>query len=127
MAKPIGFSAFLKLLQLADVPRKTELRRKLGGGKGFQYWKPFQLAAPKAIFPGADLAALAQDLEYQCSEHQLKYNKGAFKAFLKWVEGKDIEAVGALPPKQVALGDSGLTVKLHPELCVRLEGTEYSL
>jgi hypothetical protein len=32
VAKPIGFSAFLKLLELSDGPRKTELKRKLGGG-----------------------------------------------------------------------------------------------
>jgi hypothetical protein len=56
MTRPIGFSAFLKLLELSDAPRRSELRKKLGGGGGFQYWRPLQLAAPKAIAVRADTA-----------------------------------------------------------------------
>lgn len=62
-----GFSAFLKLLQLPDGPRRAELKKKLGGGGGFQYWRPVQLAAPKAILPGANLKQLRIEIGSQAT------------------------------------------------------------
>jgi hypothetical protein len=47
MAKPIGFSAFLKLLELSDGPRKTELKKKLGGGAVFSTGVRFKLPRQK--------------------------------------------------------------------------------
>src|SRR5581483_6294686 len=93
MAKPVGFSAFLKLLELADTPRKAELRKKLAGGGGFQYWRPLQIVASKAISPSANIEALKKEIETLCSGHQQKYNKNAFEAFCKWIEGKSIELI----------------------------------
>lgn len=127
MLKPIGFSAFLKLVELADGPRKTALKKKLGGGKGFQYWRPVQTVAPKAILPAADFAALKQEIDGLCSGHQRKYNNNAFDAFCKWVEGKAITASPSLPTIDVPFGSSGLTIRLKPNMSFELEGKLYSI
>lgn len=127
MAKPIGFSAFLKLLELRPGPRKTELRRKLGGGRGFQYWRPTQIVAPKAILPGANLTLLRAEISSLCSGHQKKHNENAFDAFGKWIQGKAISPIESLPKMEVPFGNSGLIVRLHPEMSFRLDGNNYSM
>ena len=116
MVKPVGFSAFLKLLQLSEVQRKAELKKKLGGGGGFQYWRPVQLVAPKAVLPGANIEALKQELASLCSGHQQKYNKNAFEAFSKWINGKTITPIEPLPMMEVPFGNFGLVVRLRPDL-----------
>lgn len=120
MAKPIGFSAFLKLLQLSERQRKAELKKKLGGGGGFQYWRPVQLVAPKAILPGANIEALKKEVASLCSGHQQKYNKNAFEAFTKWIDGKMIAPIEPLPMIEVPFGNSGLVVRLRPDVSFML-------
>lgn len=127
MAKPIGFCAFLKLLELLDRPRKAELKKKLGGGGGFQYWRPIQTVAPKAILPFADTESLKQDIDVLCSGHQRKYNKNAFAAFCKWINGKSIEPASGLPSFDVPFGNSGLVIRLKPDVSFKLNGDAYSM
>jgi hypothetical protein len=127
MAKPVGFTAFLKLVELADGPRKSELKKKLGGGGGFQYWRPIQTVAPKAIEPGANTALLTAELETTCSGHQRKYNMAAFIAFNKWREGKYIQPAAPLPMIEADFGNSGLTIRMRPELAFSFEGVIYSM
>jgi len=121
MAKPIGFPAFLKLLELSDGPRRTELRKKLGGGSGFQYWRPVQVVAPKAIKPGADINLLKTEIDSLCSGHQRQYNKNALIAFDKWIKGKSITPIAGLPEILVPFGNSGLDVRLKPDVSFELE------
>jgi len=125
--RPIGFSAFLKLLQLPDGPRKAELKKKLGGGGGFQYWRPIQLVAPKAILPAASILQLTEDLELMCSGHQRTHNKNAFAVFCKWAEGKSIKAVDPLPMIDAEFGNSGLIVRMRPEVCFERDGVRHSM
>jgi len=127
MAKPIGFSAFLKLLQLLDGPRKTELRKKLAGGGGFQYWRPIQLQAPKAIMPGADIKSLRAEIASLCSNHQKEYNENAFDTFTKWIEGKSLTPIESLPTIEADFGNSGLVVRLRPDVSFKLDGVAYSM
>lgn len=127
MIKPIGFSAFLKLLELAESRRKSELKKKLGGGGGFQYWRPVQIVAPKALKSSATIELLTAELESLCSGHQRKYNKAAFTAFNKWREGKSLQPVEPLPMLEVAFGNSGLTIRMRPELSFKLDGEAYSV
>lgn len=127
MTKPIGFSAFLKLLQLPDGPRKAELKKKLGGGGGFQYWRPIQIVAPKAILPAAKIEALKVELESLCSGHQQKYNKQAFSTFSTWTLGKSIEPIKPLPMIEAAFGGSGLVVRMRPDLSFKLDGVACSM
>jgi len=127
MARPIGFSAFLKLLQLPDGQRKTELKKKLGGGGGFQYWRPLQLVAPKAIAPTASIPNLSAELELMCSGHQRTYNKNAFAAFSKWREGKLIKEAEPLPMIEAQFGNSGLIIRMRPEVCFELDGALHSM
>ena len=127
MVKPIGFSAFLKLLELSEARRRAELKKKLGGGKGFQYWRPLQLVAPKAILPSADIEALKTDIDNLCSGHQRKYNKNAFVAFCKWTSGKTLEPTMPLPPIDVPFGSSGLVVRLKPDVSFTLDGLSCSM
>lgn len=127
MARPIGFSAFLKLLELAEGPRKSELKKKLGGGGGFQYWRPVQIVAPKAIKPGADVKLLAAQLASLCSGHQRKYNENAFAAFNKWRKEKAIQPADPLPMIEADFGDSGLTIRMRPDVSFQFEGSNYSM
>ena len=123
MGRPIGYSAFLKLLELLDSPRRTELKKKLGGGGGFQYWRPLQIVAPKAILPAANIEYLKQDIDQLCSGHQRKYNKNAFRAFCNWIKGKTIKPIVYLPTIDVPFGNSGLIIRLKPDVCFELGGT----
>ncbi len=127
MAKPIGFSAFLKLLELTDGPRRTELKKKLGGGGGFQYWRPVQIVAPKAIMPAADIEFLKSEIDTLCSAHQRQYNKNAFAAVCKWIRGKTIEPSAALPAIDVPFGNFGLVVRLKPDMSFKLGGNLISM
>lgn len=127
MTKPIGFSAFLKLLELNAGPRKTELRKKLGEGGGFQYWRPLQITAGKAILPGADLASLRAEIASLCSGHQRKHNENAFDAFKKWLHGKAVLPVEPLPRMEVPFGNSGLVVRLQPEVSFALDNSNYGM
>lgn len=127
MIKPIGFSAFLKLLQLPDGPRKTELRRKLGGGGGFQYWRPIQIVAPKSLLPGIDLESLNTEIESLCSGHQQKYNKNALAIFRNWTKGQSIKLAEPLPMIEAAFGNSGLMVRLRPDVSFKLDGVACSM
>ena len=127
MAKPIGFSAFLKLLELSDGPRRTELKKKLGGGGGFQYWRPVQIVAPKAILPAADIEFLKKKIDALCSGHQQQYNKNAFAAFCKWIKGKAIKPSTTLPTIDVPFGNSGLVVHLKPDVSFELDGKLFSM
>lgn len=127
MAKPIGFSAFLKLLELADGPRKTELKKKLGGGGGFQYWRPVQIVAPKAILPAADIDFLKKEIETLCSGHQQQHNKNAFAAFCKWTKGKAIKPTPDLPTIDVPFGNCGLVIRLKPDVSFEMDGDHFSM
>lgn len=127
MAKPIGFSAFLKLLELSDGPRKAELRKKLGGGGGFQYWRPVQLTAPKAIQPAADVELLKKEIDGLCSGHQRQYNKNALVVFGKWIQGKAIVPAVSLPEIFVEFGNSGLVIRLKPDVSFELDGNLFSM
>lgn len=127
MVKPIGFSAFLKLLELDERPRKAELKRKLGGGKGFPYWRPLETVAPKAILPAADIEAFRQQIHSLCSGHQRKYNSNAFDAFCKWIDGKAIKPNPPLPAMDVPFGNSGLIIRLKPTVTFELDGKTYSM
>lgn len=127
MAKPIGFPAFLKLLELSDRPRRTELKKKLGGGGGFQYWRPIQLTAPKAIHPGADIEVLKTEIDGLCSGHQRQYNKNALVVFHKWIQGKAIKPAASLPDILVPFGNSGLVIRLKPDVSFELNGQLFSM
>ena len=127
MAKPIGFSAFLKLLELSDGPRKTELKKKLGGGGGFRYWRPVQTVAQKAILPAADMEFLKKEIDGLCLGHQRQYNKNAFVAFCKWIKGKAIGPSTALEMIDVPFGNSGLVVRLKPDVSFQLDGQLFSM
>ncbi len=127
MAKPIGFSAFLKLLELSDGPRKTELKKKLGGGGGFQYWRPVQTVAQKSILPSADIEALKKEIERRCLGHQQQYNKNAFAAFCKWTKGKTIKPAPYLPTIDVSFGNSGLVIRLKPDVSFEMDGDHFSM
>jgi hypothetical protein len=127
MTKPIGFSAFLKLLELAENRRRSELKKKLGGGGGFQYWRPIQTVAPKAIKTGASIELLTAELESLCSGHQKKYNKAAFAAFNKWRKGKSIQPAASLPMIEAEFGNSGLVIRMRPEVTLELDGIIYSM
>lgn len=122
MLKPIGFAAFLKLLELSDAQRRAEIKKKLKGGGGYQYWRPLQNFAPKALVPDADISFLKSELASRCKGHQQKYNKNAFAAFCKWIEGKDLALSAQLPPIDVPFGNSGLTVRLRPEVSFESNG-----
>jgi hypothetical protein len=127
MPRPIGFSAFLKLLEISEGRRRSELKRKLGGGGGFNYWRPVQRAAPKAILPAASIEALRAGIDATCSGHQRQYNQNAFAAFCRWTRGKDIEPLFPLPPIEAAFGNSGLVVSLKPEVTFNLGGAARAL
>jgi hypothetical protein len=127
MVKPIGFSAFLKLLELSDGPRRAELKKKLGGGGGFQYWRPVQIVSPKAILPAADIELLKKEIDTFCSGHQRQYNKNAFAAFCIWIKGKAIKPIAALPTIDVPFGSSGLVVRLKPDISFELDGKFFSM
>ncbi len=127
MAKPIGFSAFLKLLELSDGRRKTELKKKLGGGGGFQYWRPVQTVAPKAILPAADIEYLKKEIERLCSGHQQRHNKNAFAAFCKWAKGKTIKSTSPLPTIDVRFGNSDLIIRLKPDVSFEMDGNHFSM
>lgn len=127
VARPIGFSAFLKLLELSDARRKTELRKKLTGGSGFQYWRPVQIVAPKAILPAADIRALSREIESLCSGHQQRHNKNAFSAFCKWTAGKVIRPTSRLPVIDAPFGNSGLVIRLKPDVSFILNEAPFSM
>jgi hypothetical protein len=125
--KPFGFSAFLKLLELSEGRRRTELKRKLGGGGGFNYWRPVQHVIPKAILPAANIEALKVYIEGSCSSHQRQYNQNAFAAFCKWSQDKAIEPLPALEPIETEFGTTGLIVSIKPEVTFKLGGVATSL
>lgn len=127
MAKPIGFSAFLKLLELSDGPRRTELKKKLGGGGGFQYWRPVQVVTPKAILPAANIDALNREIDSMCSGHQRTYNKNAFAIFCRWSAGKALRREAELPTIDVPFGNSGLVIRLKPDVSFSWNGDRYSM
>lgn len=127
MTKPIGFSAFLKLLELSPGPRKTELKKKLGGGGGFQYWRPLQIVAPKAILPSADIEFLKAEIDVLCSGYQQQYNKNAFAAFCKWIDGKTVKPAIKLPDILVPFGNSGLVVRLKPDVSFQINDELFSM
>jgi hypothetical protein len=127
MAKPIGFLAFLKLLQLPDGARRAELKKKLGGGGGFQYWRPLQIVASKAILPGANVGSLTLEIDSLCSGHQRRYNQNGFEAFSKWIQGKSIEPIDPLPKIEAAFGNSGLIIRLGPDVSFKLDGIPRSM
>lgn len=127
MAKPIGFSAFLKLLELSEGPRKSELKKKLGGGGGFQYWRPLHITAPKAILPGANVGLLKAEIASLCSGHQRQYNDNALTMFSRWTAGRALEPGVALPVIDVPFGNSGLSVRLRPTVTFKLDGTLFAM
>jgi len=127
MTRPIGFSAFLKLLELSDALRRSELRKKLGGGRGFQYWRPVQLAAAKAIASRADVEQLKRQIDSMCSGHQREYNKRALVVFCNWINGKSIRPVEILPTVDVPFGNSGLVIRIKPEVAFELDGERFSM
>ncbi|MGE0752252.1 MAG: hypothetical protein AB7K64_16880 [Variibacter sp.] len=59
--------------------------------------------------------------------HQQKYNENAFDAFAKWVQGKSITPIEPLPVIDVPFGNSGLTVRLRPDVSFDLNGVRYSM
>lgn len=125
--KPAGFTAFLKLLELSDRLRKSELKKKLKGGGGFQYWRPLQIVAPKAVLPAADIEKLKAEIDRLSSGAQRTYNKNGFASFCKWSAGKAFESAPALPTIDVPFGDSGLTVRLRPDVSFELGGQLFSM
>lgn len=125
MTRPIGFSAFVKLLELSDAARKSELKKKLGGGTGFQYWRPVQITAPKAISPGIDVELLKARIDGMCSGHQCEYNKNALVAFCNWIRGKSVKPADSLPTLDVPFGNSGLVVRLRPDVSFQVDGQHF--
>jgi hypothetical protein len=127
MTRPIGFSAFLKLLELSETARRSELKKKLGGGGGFQYWRPVQLAAAKALASRTDVEQLKLQIDGMCSGHQREYNKRALVAFCNWISGKAISPIENLPNIDVAFGNSGLVIRIKPEVAFELDGERFSM
>lgn len=126
--KPAGFTAFLKLLELSDPLRKSELKKKLKGGGGFPYWRPLQTVAPKSIVPGANISLLKTEIDsLSCSAPQRKYNQSGFAAFNKWSKGKPLVKTSALPIIDVPFGDSGLTVRIRPDVSFAVDGQLFSM
>ena len=126
MARPIGFSAFLKLLELSDAPRKSEFKKKVGGGGGFQYWRPLHITAPKVIRPAADINLLKDEIDTLSSAHQRQYNKNALVSFFDWTTGKAIEPGTTLPTVDVPFGNSGLLIRLKPTVTFKLDGVLFA-
>jgi hypothetical protein len=127
MTRPIGFSAFLKLIELSETARKSELKKKLGGGGGFQYWRPVQMLAPKAISEVADVEQLKARIDTMCSGHQREYNKRALVAFCTWIKGKALKTATTLPMIDVPFGNSGLVIRLKPDVAFEIEGERFSM
>lgn len=126
--KPAGFTAFLKLLELSDPLRKSELKKKLKGGGGFQYWRPLQTVAPKAILPAANVSLLKVEVDsLSYSAAQRTYNQNGFAAFNKWSQGKGLVQTSALPIIDVPFGNSGLTVRIRPDVSFTMDGQSFSM
>jgi hypothetical protein len=125
--KPAGFTTFLKLVELPDHLRKTELKKKLKGGGGFQYWRPLQIVAPKAFLPAANIEALKTEIDKLSSGPQRTYNKNAFASFCQWTKGKVLKPAASLPVIDVPFGNSGLTVRMRPDVSFEIDGQLFSM
>lgn len=125
--KPAGFTAFLKLLELDDHLRKSELKRKHRGGGGFQYWRPLQRVAPKLLAADANVKLLQAEIASLCSGPQRNYNQNALNSFAQWSAGKSLLSATSLPVIDAPFGNSGLTVRIRPDVTFRWDGRLVSM
>jgi hypothetical protein len=115
MTKPVGFSAFLKLLELSLPARRTAMKRLMLPG-GFAYWSPMQSLAPSALPKDADLEVLKSQIDSVSSGVRAQYNKNGLQAIYSWAQGKTVTSMPLLPKLVVPFGNSGISVQLKPEL-----------
>lgn len=125
--KPAGFAAFLKLLELNDRLRKSELKRKLKGGGGFQYWRPLQTVAPRALAADSKIELLKAEIERLSSGAQRTYNQNGFASFCRWIKGKPLSPAATLPVIDAPFGNSGLTVRIKPDVSFEWGGQLFSM
>jgi hypothetical protein len=121
VSREIAFTTLLKLLQLEAGPRKSELKRLLGGG-GYPYWRPLQNLAPEAIAAGSDLNVLKLKISAACSGHQEQYNTNGIAKLHKWAQERLCVLAEPVPEISAKFGISGLTVRLHPDIAFELNG-----
>lgn len=122
--RELAFSTFLKLLELREPQRATTLRGFLRGG-GFNYWRPLQVLAQEVVGGELKLNDLPEKIGLMAKGHQRKYNDHALTNLLKWVVRRRVQA--RRRPKRIVkkFGNSGLKVRLEPEVAFAMDGRNY--
>lgn len=124
MERVLAFSTFLKLLELPEPQKVVALRGFLRGG-GFNYWRPMQVLAAEVAKGELDLSGIQERVGQMAKSHQRKYNEIALTNLLKWTSRKKI-SLRTSPEKVVKkFGNSGLKVRIKPELAFSLDGRNY--
>lgn len=124
MDRRLAFSTFLKLLELPQ-PQKAAALRGFKRGGGFNYWHPMQVLAREVANRELDLSGVQQKVAAMAKGHQRKYNVNALTNLLKWVIRRKITPL-TRPEKVIKkFGNSGLKVRIAPELAFRMGGNNY--
>ncbi len=122
--RELAFSTFLKLLELDGPHQLAALRGFLRGG-GYNYWRPLQVLAPNVVSGELDLAGIQNSVGLMAKGHQRKYNEHALTVLLKWLSRRKIQ-VRRRPERLVKkFGNTGLHVRLEPEVAFAMDGREY--
>lgn len=124
MDRELAYSTFLKLIELPAPQKAATLRGFMRGG-GFNYWRPMQMLAAEVAKGELDLSGIQQKVGVMAKGHQRKYNEIALTNLLKWVSRRKLTL--RVPPGKIVrkFGNSGLKVRIEPELAFAMGGREY--
>lgn len=124
MDRELAFSTFLKLLELAE-PQKAATLRGFKRGGGFNYWRPLQVLAPEVANDDLSFKEMQEKIGMFAKSHQRKYNEKALTNLMKWTSRRKI-MIRTRPEKVVKkFGNSGLKVRIEPELSFFMGGRNY--
>ena len=122
--RELAFSTFLKLLELPDPQKVTTMRGFLRGG-GFNYWRPLQELAPEVVVGTLGLGDIQDKVGLMAKGHQRRYNERALTNLLKWISRRKIQRRKQPPRLVKKFGNTGLMVRLQPEVAFAMDGRNY--
>lgn len=115
----LGFSTFLKLLELPE-PKKASMLRGFKKAGGYDYWKPLKTYASDVANQDIVGAGISDAVRMMSKGHQLKYNDQALTRVSKWFQSRHATVVKRPDGIVRKFTNSGLHVRLEPEVAFKI-------
>ncbi len=122
--REMRFTTFLKLLALSHKQQRSALKKFTKPG-GYNFWSPAQNLGPELVSKKLLSADIKKRVETRCNGDQAKHNVRALSKFAAFLESRAFEPVGGIGSISAPFGESGLMVKLEPEVAAIENGSRF--